>query len=121
MKRSILLLLTLLTFVASLQSTLLFVDYQINKTFYETYCVNQSRPELECHGKCKFQEEQEKSKIPLALVQMGFEFHIILSPTLLELSKRSSQENNSKILSYLSTKALNPLNDSPTQPPEVKM
>ncbi len=121
MKRSILLLLTLLTFVASLQSTLLFVDYQINKSFYETYCVNQSRPELECHGKCKFKEEQEKSKIPLTLVQMGFEFHIILSPTLLELPKNISEENNRKNLSYLSPRALNPLRDSPTQPPEDKM
>ncbi|MGV8914273.1 MAG: hypothetical protein ACOH1X_02365 [Kaistella sp.] len=69
--------LSTIIFLASFQNSLLFVDYQINRDFYEIHCVNKAKPEMDCHGKCQMQKESEKTSTPLALVKYGFEFNIL--------------------------------------------
>lgn len=72
--------------MASFQNSLLFLDYQINRNFYETHCVNKDKPEMNCHGKCEMKKESEKSTSPFNLVKIGFEFNI-LSNSKVELPK----------------------------------
>ncbi len=69
--------LSLLIFAASFQSSLLLLDYEVNRRFYELHCINQDRPQLECHGKCELTKESEKGSSLFKSVQIGFEFHIL--------------------------------------------
>lgn len=66
-------------FTAGFQSSLLLVDYQLNRTFYEIYCINKSKPNTDCHGKCQIKKESEKSSNPFNLVKYSFEFNILPS------------------------------------------
>ncbi|GEM_PF-366424 len=79
MKRFWLYILSLLIFGASFQSSLLLVDYQINREFYEIHCVNKTKPLLACHGKCQI-EKKESSNL-VKVVKYSFEFNILPSAT----------------------------------------
>ena len=50
MKSAISFILSSIIFLASFQNSLFYVDYQINTEFYETYCINKQKPELETCG-----------------------------------------------------------------------
>lgn len=62
-------------FLASFQSSLMFVDYQINRNFYEIHCVNKDKLEMNCHGKCQVIKNAEDPNVPLQIVKIGFEFN----------------------------------------------
>ena len=80
MKRFFLTILSALIFLASFQNSLILVDYQINRAFYEIHCVNKAKPELNCHGKCEMQKESSKNESLLKVVKYSFEFNILPSP-----------------------------------------
>ncbi len=69
--------LSFIILIASFQNSLLFLDYNINRNFYETHCVNKDKPEMNCHGKCEIKKESEKPTSPFNLVKIGFEFNIL--------------------------------------------
>lgn len=71
------LILSFIVFTASFQHSLMIFDYQMNKNFYEIHCINKSKPELECHGKCQIKKESEKTASLVNLVKYSFEFNIL--------------------------------------------
>ena len=101
MKRFFLTILSALIFLASFQNSLILVDYQINRDFYEIHCVNKARPELNCHGKCEMQKESSKNKSLLKVVKYSFEFNILPSqqPELAS-SKNPDFKTNQQINTY---------------------
>lgn len=50
-----------MVFMASFQSSLVLVDYQVNRDFYELHCTNKDKPDMNCHGKCQLNSEQKQS------------------------------------------------------------
>lgn len=93
--------LSTMIFAASFQSSLLFIDYQINRDFYEIHCVNKAKPEMNCHGKCQMQKESEKTSTPLALVKYAFEFNILPGKTFdFEVKKSPLLFSKSELLSF---------------------
>ena len=92
-------------FTAGFQSSLFMIDYKLNRAFYEIHCINKSKPEKECHGKCQIKKEAEKSSTPFNLVKYSFEFNIlpskpvnfdvvVFNAVLLEKSKTTFTKNN---------------------------
>lgn len=77
MKSFFLTLLSAIIFMASFQNTLLLVDYKINTAYYELHCVNKSKPEMNCHGKCGMKKESEKSNSPFKLQKYSFDFNML--------------------------------------------
>ena len=65
----------MVVFLAGFQNSLMWLDYQTNRDFYEIQCVNQDKPEMDCHGKCQMQEEAEKSG-SVNIVKVSFEFNL---------------------------------------------
>lgn len=64
----ILLIITILT--QSLSKGIIVLSYFTNKQAYERYCINKSRPQLHCDGKCQMAkkikaEEERDQKDPL--------------------------------------------------------
>ena len=80
MKGFFLTILSTLIFMASFQNSLILVDYQINRDFYEVHCENKAKPEMDCHGKCQMKKESEKSTSPFKLLKYSFEFNILPNP-----------------------------------------
>lgn len=101
MKRFFLTILSALIFLASFQNSLILVDYQINRDFYEIHCVNKAKPELNCHGKCEMQKERSKNESLLKVVKYSFEFNILPSqePELAS-SKNPDFKTNQQINTY---------------------
>lgn len=77
MKSIITIILSLIIFGASFQNSLFVIDYAVNQDFYEIHCINKSKPELDCHGKCQLKVESEKTTNPFNLVKYSFEFNIL--------------------------------------------
>ncbi|MBB5332119.1 hypothetical protein [Chryseobacterium koreense] len=69
--------LSAIIFLASFQNSLLLVDYQINRDFYELHCVNKDKPAMACHGKCEMKKESEKGNSPFKILKSSFEFNIL--------------------------------------------
>ncbi|WP_072997122.1 hypothetical protein [Epilithonimonas mollis] len=78
MKKIVLTFIALLIFLASFQRSLVYLDYQFNKTFYEINCINKSVPNLGCHGKCQAKLESEKQKSTISSSNLGFEIQLML-------------------------------------------
>ncbi|MHA6696587.1 hypothetical protein [Chryseobacterium sp. A321] len=110
--------LSLLIFAASFQNSLLLVDYQVNRSFYELHCMNQDRPELECHGKCELTKASENSNSLFRLVQIGFEFHILPSESTIDLSPPSKFRQTLEKIGYSPSLFSNPLFSVRTAPPQ---
>lgn len=52
-----------LLFTKSMVAPILFLDYEIRKDFIiQNYCVNKSRPELQCDGKCYLAKRLEATQ-----------------------------------------------------------
>lgn len=79
MKSGISILLSFILFLASFQNSLFFIDYQLNKEYYKSVCVNKQRPELLCNGKCVVKKESEKENSPLSEIKYSFELNILPS------------------------------------------
>lgn len=77
MKSGISILLSFILFLASFQNSLFFIDYQLNKEYYKSFCVNKQRPELLCNGKCVVKKESEKENSPLSEIKYSFELNIL--------------------------------------------
>jgi hypothetical protein len=64
-------------FLAGFQNSLVVLDYQINRDFYEKYCINKDKPKMQCHGKCKMKEEASKNSTQTEIIKISFEFNIL--------------------------------------------
>lgn len=101
MKSAISFILSSIIFLASFQNSLFYVDYQINTEFYETYCINKQKPELDCNGKCQVKKATEQSQNPTSQIKYAFELNILPSkPIETEIKNPFSLELKSKKFSY---------------------
>lgn len=102
MKSGISILLSFILFLASFQNSLFFIDYQLNKEYYKSFCVNKQRPELLCNGKCVVKKESEKENSPLSEIKYSFELNILpaASPQV-ELIKTKCFNDQRKVFSGL--------------------
>ena len=91
--------LSVIVFIASFQSSLIYIDYELNKDFYEMHCVNKNLPELECHGKCKVKKDAENSTSATDTVNVNFNFNLHKSSsTVFSLPKLAVKEIAAKIV-----------------------
>ena len=101
MKSAISFILSSIIFLASFQNSLFYVDYQINTEFYETYCINKQKPELDCNGKCQVKKATEQSQNPASQIKYAFELNILPSkPIETEIKNPFSLELKTKKFSY---------------------
>lgn len=101
MKSAISFILSSIIFLASFQNSLFYVDYQINTEFYETYCINKQKPELDCNGKCQVKKATEQSQNPTSQIKYAFELNILPSkPLETEIRNPFSLELKTKKFSY---------------------
>lgn len=101
MKSAISFILSSIIFLASFQNSLFYVDYQINTEFYETYCINKQKPELDCNGKCQVKKATEQSQNPTSQIKYAFELNILPSkPIETEIKNPFSVELKTKKFSY---------------------
>ena len=71
---------TLCVFLFSQGEALIYLDYRLNQSYYETYCLNKDKPELKCEGKCQMAEQQSQDgESRLGLTKLSLEFHYVLS------------------------------------------
>lgn len=69
--------LSFIIFLSSFQSSLIIVDYQINKDFYELHCTNKDKPEMDCHGKCQMKKTAENSPETFQFLKICYDFNYI--------------------------------------------
>jgi hypothetical protein len=79
--------LMLLILITTFTKGFVWLQYQGNKDFIsKNLCVNKSRPQLHCKGKCQLMkkmadEEQENSSSPVPKLKSGFEETAIIVTT----------------------------------------
>ena len=73
--------LSTIVFLATFQSGLLRLDYELNKDYYEALCINKDKPEMDCHGKCQMKKESEKQSSQNELIKLSFELNALPQPS----------------------------------------
>ena len=75
---------TMLFLLVSFQQALIIVHFKLNQNIIEKeFCVNKTKPELQCHGKCHLKKELEKSdNTDLELTSIGKKIDIYLNSNL---------------------------------------
>ena len=62
MKKAFSITMTMLFLLVSFQQALIIVHFKLNqKNIEKEFCINKTKPELQCHGKCHLKNELEKS------------------------------------------------------------
>lgn len=62
MKRCFGILMSLLILLVTMQQGIIFIHFKLNQEYIEAnYCVNKSKPELNCHGKCQLEKEIQET------------------------------------------------------------
>ncbi|WP_281233986.1 hypothetical protein [Flavobacterium gelatinilyticum] len=63
MKKVFSITMTILFLLVSFQQALIIVHFKLNQQeIEEQFCVNKTKPELQCHGKCHLKKELQKSE-----------------------------------------------------------
>ena len=120
MKSFISILLSLIIFGASFQNSLYFIDYQINKDYYEALCINKQKPELDCYGKCQVKKEAQKEDSPISNIKYSFEVNILpVKSTEFIIKKPLFFVNKTKIVSINHNFTLDGYLKNGLQPPEI--
>ena len=81
MKVFISILSSVIIFGASFQNSLYFIDYLINKDYYESICLNKQKPEMACTGKCQIKKEAQEKENPLSEIKYSLELNIVINKT----------------------------------------
>ena len=120
MKSFISILLSLIIFGASFQNSLYFIDYQINKDYYEALCINKQKPELDCYGKCQVKKEAQKEDSPISQIKYSFEVNILpTKSTEFIIKKPLFFVDKTKIVSINHNFTLDGYLKNGLQPPEI--
>ena len=100
MRRLLSYILISLYFLAMLKPVAPFIEYELNQDYIaEFLCINKSKPELNCKGKCylmqklqKAQEESEEEKLRVNLEDypVGFVSFIKIKPLLLKFEQNNN-------------------------------
>ena len=111
--------LSCIIFLATFQSGLLIIDYNVNKDYYEALCVNKDKPEMDCHGKCEMKKESEKQSSQNEIIKISFEFNVLPQQSLNLPDKRISfSELKKKIFTSYQTPVLSGHTHTLFQPPQ---
>ena len=81
MKVFISILSSVIIFGASFQNSPYFIDYLINKDYYESICLNKQKPEMACTGKCQIKKEAQEKENPLSEIKYSLELNIVINKT----------------------------------------
>lgn len=101
MKRVISLVLSFMIFLASFQNSLFYVDYQLNTEYYEAYCINKQKPELQCNGKCEVRNASNETNSPISEIKFAFELNILPSkPIEIVVKSPFEYQSENKIVSF---------------------
>jgi hypothetical protein len=120
MKSFISILLSVIIFGASFQNSLYFIDYQINKDYYEALCINKQKPELDCYGKCQVKKEAQKEDSPISNIKYSFEVNILpVKSTEFIIKKPLFFVDKTKIVSINHNFTLDGYLKNGLQPPEI--
>ena len=120
MKSFISILLSVIIFGASFQNSLYFIDYQINKDYYEARCINKQKPELDCYGKCQVKKEAQKEDSPISQIKYSFEVNILpTKSTEFIIKKPLFFVDKTKIVSINHNFTLDGYLKNGFQPPEI--
>lgn len=120
MKFFISILLSVIIFGASFQNSLYFIDYQINKDYYEALCINKQKPELDCYGKCQVKKEAQKEDSPISQIKYSFEVNILpTKSTEFIIKKPLFFVDKTKIVSINHNFTLDGYLKNGFQPPEI--
>lgn len=120
MKFFISIMLSTLIFGASFQNSLYFIDYQINKDYYEALCINKQKPELDCSGKCQVKKEAQKEDSPISQIKYSFELQVLPAKNAEFIIKNPVVFSiKTKIISVSQTFTLDGYLENGLQPPEI--
>lgn len=107
-------------FGASFQNSLYFIDYQINKNYYEALCINKQKPELDCSGKCQVRKETQKEESPISNIKYSFELQVLPAKNAEFIIKNPVFfSTKTKIASINRTLTLDGYLKNGLQPPEI--
>ena len=81
MKVFISILSSVIIFGASFQNSIYFIDYLINKDYYESICLNKQKQEMACTGKCQIKKEAQEKENPLSEIKYSLELNIVINKT----------------------------------------
>lgn len=120
MKSIITILLSSIVFLASFQNSLFYVDYHLNKDYYEALCINKQKPELNCNGKCEVKKESEKENSPISEIKYAFEVNILpTKPVEIDFNIPFEFKSTEKIVSINHTFTLDGFQNILPRPPQV--
>lgn len=88
---------TFCVFLFSQGEALIYMDYRLNQSYYETYCLNKDKPELKCEGKCQMSEQSQDGESRLGLTKLSLEFHYVLSEPSLTLDKENTLDSSQAV------------------------
>lgn len=109
----------ILLLLVSFQQALIIVHFKLNQQRIEReFCVNQARPEMQCHGKCHLKKELEKSDTgDSELTSIGKKIDIALTSYLQFTVPVLKAINSNKIMIYKELALLEPCVEIFVPPP----
>ncbi len=120
MKPCLVFILSLLVFCASFQNSLFLVDYQVNREFYETHCVNRDVPDMECHGKCQLKKNADEATSLANVVKYAFEFNLMPTASFaLEIPAQPADSDHYLNPDHLSTSYADVITGIVVPPPRI--
>ncbi|SFD48754.1 hypothetical protein [Flavobacterium phragmitis] len=110
----------MLLLLVSFQQALIIVHFKLNqKSIEKEFCVNKTKPELQCHGKCHLKKELEKSdnNSDLELTSISKKIDIVLNSDIGFFCSLIKEINSRKVLIYKETGQTEPCLEIFVPPP----
>lgn len=88
-------------FLTGSKNLLFIIDYEIHADYYENLCVNRSKPELKCHGKCQVTKKMQTTSESEGFTDLRFEFHFFGNEHLSDLPPHIESLHRSEISNHI--------------------
>lgn len=97
MKKVFSILMATLILLITFQRGLIVIHFKLNQDYIEkNYCVNKTKPKLQCHGKCQLKKELQKTS-DTNLENLSIYKHIELIPLKINIFKIEKIEFREKL------------------------
>lgn len=97
MKKVFSILMATLILLITFQRGLIVIHFKLNQDYIEkNYCVNKTKPKLQCHGQCKLKKELQKTS-DTNLENLSIYKHIELIPLKINIFKIEKIEFREKL------------------------
>lgn len=119
MKKAFGVIMIFLLLLLSFQQALIIVHFKLNQKIIEKeFCINKSKPELQCHGKCHLKKELEKSqKSDSELSSIGKKIDMVIISNIEFKAEIAKTINSIKLLIYKELFRVKPFLEILLQPP----